>query len=97
MSAYIIAPRALADLDDIWLYIAQDSISAADHVLDEIYAAIKEMAQMPGMGHTREDLTSRPLRFWPVYSYLIVYRAEADRIEIVRVLSGYRDIETMLS
>ena len=97
MSAYIIAPRALADLDDIWLYIAQDSISAADHVLDEIYAAIKKLAQMPGMGHTREDLTSRPLRFWPVYSYLIVYRVEADHIEIVRVLSGYRDIGTMLS
>ena len=96
MSRHIIAPRALTDLDDIWLYIAQDSISTADRVLDEIYAAIKELAKMPGMGHIREDLTRQALRFWPVYSYLIIYRVEAHHIEIVRVLSGYRDIGAVL-
>ena len=49
------------------------------------------------MGHMRPDVTSEPLRFWSVYSYVVIYRVEADHIEIVRVLSGYRDIQTMLS
>ena len=33
-------------------------------------------AQSRGIGHTREDLTSRPVKFWSVYSYLVVYDPE---------------------
>jgi hypothetical protein len=31
-----------------------------------------------------------------VRSYLIVYRQGADAVEVVRVLSGYRDVATLL-
>ncbi len=27
------------------------------------------LAENPGIGHTREDLTDRPVRFWKVFSY----------------------------
>jgi plasmid stabilization system protein ParE len=37
------------------------------------------------------------LRFWTVYSYLIIYRAEARPLEIVRVLHASRDIQKLLS
>jgi antitoxin ParD1/3/4/toxin ParE1/3/4 len=50
----------------------------------------------PGAGHVREDLTSRPLKFWPVYSYLIVYDPGARPIQIVRVLHGMRAVEEIL-
>ena len=45
----------------------------------------------------REDLAEETLRFWPVRSYLIIYRPDAKPIQIVRVLSGYRDIAELLS
>jgi hypothetical protein len=35
------------------------------------------------MGYRREDLTSRPVLFWPVGGYLVIYRAERHPIEIV--------------
>jgi hypothetical protein len=41
-------------------------------------------------------LIDEPLHFWSVHHYLIIYRAEAQPIEIVRVLSGYRDISQIL-
>lgn len=49
------------------------------------------------MGHLREDLTRRPFRFWPVYSYLIVYRPETRPIQILRVLHGARDVKSLLA
>jgi plasmid stabilization system protein ParE len=92
----ILSAEALADLDEIWLYIARDNLTAADRVIDEIYEAIYKLAEFPGAGHLREDLIDEPLRFWSVHHYLIIYRAEAQPIEIVRVLSGYRDISQIL-
>jgi hypothetical protein len=38
----------------------------------------------PGVGHFRQDLTSRPLKFWPIYSYLIVYYPETKPVQIIR-------------
>lgn len=93
----VISPQALADLDDIWWYIAQDrSPATADRVIDDIYAAINNLATFPGIGHLRDDLIDEPLRFWNVHNYLIIYRAEAKPIEIARVVSGYRDIARLL-
>jgi plasmid stabilization system protein ParE len=92
----VLSQEALSDLDEIWLYIAADSPTAADRVIDEIYEAIYKLAEFPGMGHLREDLIDEPLRFWSVYQYLIIYRPETQPIEIVRVVSGYRDITQLL-
>ena len=48
------------------------------------------------MGHTREDLTNKPVRFFTFkWHYLIIYKA-CRPIEIVRVLSEYRDIANLL-
>lgn len=64
MSAYILAPLAKADIFDIWKYIAQASEPAADRVEQAIFDACAFLAEGPLRGHTRPDLTSRPLRFW---------------------------------
>ena len=37
------------------------------------------------------------VRFWPVGRYLVIYRPAVDGIDIVRVLSGYRDIASLLA
>jgi plasmid stabilization system protein ParE len=42
-------------------------------VLQEIAAAFRLLASHPEAGHFRGDLTPLPVKFWPVFSYLIVY------------------------
>lgn len=51
---------------------------------------------MPHIGHVRDDLADETLRLWPVGTYLIIYRPDARPVQIVRVLSGYRDIADLL-
>jgi antitoxin ParD1/3/4/toxin ParE1/3/4 len=68
MNDFVFQPDALKDLDEIWEYIASESIDAADRVRDEIYDAIKSLVPFPYVGHQRPDLTTRPLRFAKQYA-----------------------------
>ena len=54
------------------------------------------LADNPGLGHLRRDLTTKPVRFWPVYSYLVIYDPDARPLEVVRILNGYRDVAALL-
>jgi antitoxin ParD1/3/4/toxin ParE1/3/4 len=51
---------------------------------------------MPGVGHWRRDLTNEPVKFFAVYSYLIVYRPETRPLEVVAILHGRRDVAELL-
>ena|SRR5438270_12695888 len=90
MNDYIFHPEALADLDEIWEYIANDSPNAADAVVEQIRNAILSLVMMPAQGHFRSDLTSRPLRFWRVHSYLIAYAPDEHPLFVVAILHGCR-------
>jgi antitoxin ParD1/3/4/toxin ParE1/3/4 len=96
MSEFILSPAARLDLIEIWDFIAQDNIDAADRVRDEMLEAMAMLAAEPGLGHYRKDLADEPLRFWRVYSYLIIYRPESRPLEIVRVLTAYRNVKELL-
>jgi antitoxin ParD1/3/4/toxin ParE1/3/4 len=61
--------------------------------MKEIRSALYFLGSQSEAGHIRDDLTSRPVKFWPIYSYLIVYDPETKPVEIVRVLHGMRDLE----
>lgn len=87
-------PQAHLDLVEIWLYIAQDNIKAADDLLDNIDKEIKLIAGSPKIGRKREEL-AKNLRSFPVSSYVIFYRIQPDRIEIIRILHGVRDIDSI--
>ena len=89
-----ITPSAGRDLLEIWDYIAIDSIEAADRVIANIRSEFQKLAHMPGMGHTRPEL-AEIYRVWAIYSYLIVYRPETQPIQIIRVVSGYRNLHRL--
>ncbi len=94
MKTHVVTGPAKRDLTEIWSYLAdQASPETADRVLRDLRQAMRDPASMPEMGHRREDLTRRPVRFWLVYSYLIVYRPETVPLQILRVLHGARDVE----
>lgn len=93
---YFLSPAAEQDIDEIITYIAKESSKAALKLLDTLYEAMDKLAENPMLGHSREDLTDKPVRFWPFkWHYLIIYK-DCQPIEIVRVLSGYRDISSLL-
>jgi len=96
VTTYILGPDAELDLDQIWEYIARDSIDAADRWMDKLFDAFGALGRTPGMGHRRQDLTRHPVLFWPVGAYLIIYRAQRSPIEIVAVTQGSRDIPAFL-
>lgn len=98
MSDFRIAPSARSDLHDIWNYYALElrNVRAADRLREELLARIRKIADWPGFGHLRVDLSSKPLRFTRVRDFLIVYRSEKQLIEIVRILHGPRDLKAIL-
>jgi plasmid stabilization system protein ParE len=96
METYFLSSVAEQDIDEIILYISNENPNAALNFLDELYAAMGMLSENPMIGHKREDLTEKPVRFWPFkWHYLIIY-TDHSPIEIVRILSGYRDIASLL-
>jgi toxin ParE1/3/4 len=89
-----ISPRASSDLIEIWSYIADDSVANADAFIDRLYKTIQVLANQSGAGRRREELAPGILSF-PFGRYIIFYRTSQGAIEIVRVLHGARDIQTI--
>lgn len=96
MKGFRLSPEAARDIREIWAHIAQDNIKAARRVRLKILHACQGIAENPKIGHRREDLTEKPVRFWPVGSYMIIYNSARRPIEIVRVVHGARDVPTLL-
>lgn len=82
------------DLLEIWSHIAKDSPGAADRFLDLIGEKCGLLAASPEMGRRREELAPA-LRSFPVGRYVIFYRPGERGIQVVRVLSAYRDIAAL--
>jgi len=94
---YVLAPQAALDLVEIWRYIReQSSVATADRIESEILGRLTLLARTPRAGHLREDLTNEQVRFFPVYSYLIVYRPETKPLQIVSIVHGRQDVERIL-
>ena len=97
MPDFVLSREAALDLEDIWEYIAIDSVSAADGLIDKLFNAFSLLAQSPGIGHLRRDLTAHSILYWSVGGYLIIYRALPEQIEIISVTEGSRDIPRFIS
>jgi plasmid stabilization system protein ParE len=96
ISKCYLSPAAESDIDEVITYLAQENPKAAYSFLDALYDAMEKLANNPDMGHLREDLTDKPVKFWPFkWHYLIIYKPTSP-LEIIRVLSGFRDIINLL-
>lgn len=87
-------PLAAADIFEIWDYIAEDSLPAADRWIDKLDQQLELLATQPMMGRSREELAAR-VRSFPFGRYVIFYEPIGDGIDVVRVLHGARDIDTI--
>ena len=78
---------ALADLEEIFAYIAKDNRKAAAQVVARIERVTAEIAEQPYLGATTRNPKYR--RF-PVGNYLIVYEVGSNEVVIHYVRHGAR-------
>jgi addiction module RelE/StbE family toxin len=78
---------ALADLEEIFAYIAHDNPSAAARLVARMEAAAKRIADTPYIGEATRNSRFRRL---PVGNYLIVYEVGDDEVVIHYVRHGAR-------
>lgn len=85
-------PRAEADLDDIWYYIAEESTpEQASRFLRQLEKDFALLSDWPMMGQAREEYATG-LRSWPRNDYLIFYQPVEGGIILLRILHARRDI-----
>ena len=94
MTALRFRPRADQDLDDIWAFIAEDDPTAASRFVRLIEERCRILAENPLMGRSRSELAPG-LRSFPFGNYLVFDVPIENGVEIVRVVSGARDIEAL--
>ena len=90
-----------SDLTDIYVWIAEDNLDAAERFLAAVDRTFSEIQRNPELGWGRPwkipelaGMRSRRVRDFP--NILIFYREEQGAIQIYAVLSGYRDLEPAL-
>ncbi len=100
MARILRSPKALRDLDEIWLYIAKDSPGAADRWLDILDDKARLLTEHPFLGRARPELLADlapDLRSFAVQAYVLFDRPVEGGIELVRVLNAARDLGSALS
>ena len=98
MPNYIINQEAIDDINNIWIYTAENwSTEQADRyynlILDEIEYIADNFEAARDFGKVRKDY-----RYSKIKSHLIFFKKTKDRpIEVVRVLHERMDIENRLT
>jgi len=91
LAEFRLTPAAQADLEEIWLYTAHTwSPEQAERYTDALEETFKRLLAMPEMARERREFTP-PVRIHPSGEHLVIYRIEADYLEIVRILGGRQD------
>jgi toxin ParE1/3/4 len=89
---------AIADLENIRAYIARENPKAAQGVAKELKQLIKQLSKLPNLGKPGRVFGTRELITPPIgkTAYVVVYRMQDNRLEVLRVLPGMRDIDRIL-
>lgn len=96
MKQHIISPAASLDLAEIIDYFTVRNIEAGERFIDEFEKKCKYLANFPKMGRSYANI-KLDLRGVPLDGYIILYRIVDSGIEIVRVVSGYRNLESLFA
>ena len=89
------SPEAEEDLVAIWRYVAQEaSPDIADKQLILIDQATTTLREWPLAGRARDDVLPG-MRSLVARPYVVFYRVAGQGVEVVRVLHGRRDIDSI--
>jgi plasmid stabilization system protein ParE len=94
---YFLTASAVRDLDLIKEQLLDSGGKrVARYVFGQFREAFLFLGNNPPAGHRREDRTAAQLKFWAVFSYLIIYGPATQPVEILNVVHGSRDVVGLL-
>jgi len=98
--AVFLTDAAAHDLEDLYNYIAQyDLPEKADLVLAQIESALTSLSEYPDHGTYPKELLALGIReYREVFfkPYRMIYRVSENRVYILLVVDGRRDMQTLL-
>lgn len=93
----IIENTAEKDIYFIADYIANENKKAATKLVKEFYKSFNLLCLHPQLGFERKDFAYRNVRFYVIKkNYLDVYTVIENAIHILRILTTYQDICSLL-
>jgi len=96
MKKLIISSEASQDLEEIIDYFYNINIEAGENFLEEFNKKCKYLANFPNIGRSYKHIKDY-LRGIPLDGYIIFYRVIENGIEIMHVVSGYRNLASLFS
>lgn len=87
--------QAELDLAECLDYLEQHSPLAAERLATALDERCALLGQFPQLGRAREELAAG-LRSVVVERYVVFYRVTANAVEIIRILHGSRDIDSLM-
>lgn len=94
MNRFHLSTEAEKDLEDIWVYLAEQNELKADQTIGQLLDRLPMLAQFPNMGNSRDELLPG-LRSFPSKPYLIFYIQQSEHIQIFRIIHQSRDLERL--
>ncbi len=94
MKEIVVSRAAQAEIDEIWVYHCEQSVAAADKIIDDIGDKFDTLAEFPNIGRRRPELQEN-CRSLPVGAYVLYYSVGAETVEILRVVHSSRRITTL--
>ncbi len=92
--SYRLTRSARLDMLRIWSYIANDSEDAADRFFVLLKEHFQLLGRNPRIGRPRDELRAG-YRSFAVGHYVIFYRMQEKGVEIMHVLHGKRDLDSL--
>lgn len=86
---------ATRDLDAIGDYFVERNVEAGERLSQEFVRKCERLIQFPNMGRSYAHIKVG-LRGIPLDGYIIFYKVVEDGIEVLRVISGRQNLETVL-
>ncbi|MBI5751534.1 MAG: type II toxin-antitoxin system RelE/ParE family toxin [Hydrogenophilales bacterium] len=83
---------AVNDLRGIHEYIGQDSRFYAEQFVERLILAAEKLADFPGLGRMVPEAGTESIREPLFQAYRIIYRLEPERVSILAVIHGSRDL-----
>ncbi|MEA5619065.1 type II toxin-antitoxin system RelE/ParE family toxin [Cronbergia sp. UHCC 0137] len=94
MNRYVINILASRDLNEIAEYFSQNNLEAGEKFFQEFNRKCQQLVFFPNSGKSYLEIRD-DLRGLPLEGYIVFYRVLNDGIEILRVVSGRRNLNSV--
>jgi toxin ParE1/3/4 len=88
---------AMREIEEITAYLAKNyGFSQSEQFIKKLNSKFSKIVQFPKIGKPRDEILPGS-RMLSVDRYLILYAVIGDDVEILRVVSGYRDLSKLFT